>query len=726
MRERLAARHGARSPRFLWRTDAEGRFVDVTHVLADVVGDASADILGRAAPEVARALSFGGALERALASGKSWSGVEIDWPLDDGAGTVPVTLGALPASDADRRFSGYQGYGVLRLDRARAAPPAADKPAEEAMSPMSPSSPAPVEPAGASTPPQELPAPAPAPPETAERPVANVVPLRPAATAPKAEEGEDDALTSTERSAFEEIARALREGGLIASEEPPPAETVAALAPASRPLESVLDRLPVGVLIARGAQTLFANRTLLDYLGYADRAALEADGGLARVFFGRAPAEIEGHAGSVAVQARDGEALDVDAHLQSVDWEGAPATLLTLRRSHNRPARGPEASALALARALEEKLARARADNSTLRAVLEASGAAVAVVGEDGRIDGATERFAALFGGEKGDFDGQALGSLFPPEDARTLTARMARLRPDESDKIRLVTRMRRQDVEASLRRLSVDGARSLCVILKEPESRRGADELEAARAAAEQASAAKSDFLARVSHEIRTPLNAIIGFAEVMMEERLGPIGSERYKEYLKDVHASGAHVLSLVNDLLDLSKIEAGKMELAVERVDANAVISECVSIMQTQANQGRVVMRLALAPRLPPIRADARSLKQILLNLLSNAVKFNEPGGQVIVSTALTDAGFVVIRVKDTGVGMSDEEVQTALEPFKQIATSRPVSPRQRGTGLGLPLTKALIEANQASFTIRSRKDEGTLIEIAFPPPQVLAAE
>ena len=277
--------------------------------------------------------------------------------------------------------------------------------------------------------------------------------------------------------------------------------------------------------------------------------------------------------------------------------------------------------------------------------------------------------------------------------------------------------------VEAALRRLPVEGKRKICITLRERAGAyRGDREMEAARLAAESANAAKSDFLARVSHEIRTPLSAIIGFAEVMMEERLGPIGSPRYKEYLKDVHASGQHVLSLVNDLLDLSKIEAGKMELSFDRVDANAIIAECASIMQTQANQARIVMRLALASNLPPIRADERSLRQILLNLLSNAVKFNEPGGQVIVSSALTEAGQVVIRVKDTGIGMSEDEIETALEPFKQIATSRNVS----GTGLGLPLTKALIEANHASFTIKSRKNEGTLIEIAFPPPQVLAAE
>jgi signal transduction histidine kinase len=244
--------------------------------------------------------------------------------------------------------------------------------------------------------------------------------------------------------------------------------------------------------------------------------------------------------------------------------------------------------------------------------------------------------------------------------------------------------------------------------------------ELKEARRLAEQASALKSDFLAKVSHEIRTPLNAILGFAEVIMEERFGPIANERYKEYMTDIHTSGAHVMSLVNDLLDLSKIEAGKLELDFNAVDANRIVAECVSLIQPQASRERVIVRQSLAPRLPNIVADERALRQIVLNLLSNAVKFNEEGGQVIVSTALTDAGHAVIRIKDTGIGMSESEIETALEPFRQIATARAT----RGTGLGLPLTKALIEANRASFSIKSKKAEGTLVEVAFPPTRVLA--
>jgi signal transduction histidine kinase len=154
----------------------------------------------------------------------------------------------------------------------------------------------------------------------------------------------------------------------------------------------------------------------------------------------------------------------------------------------------------------------------------------------------------------------------------------------------------------------------------------------------------------------------------------------------------------------------------------VDANGIIQECVSLMQPQAAQERIIMRLSLFDKLPRIIADERSLRQIMLNLMSNAVKFNEPGGQVIVSTAMNESGQAVIRVRDTGIGMSDAELGLALEPFRRISTTRPTG----GTGLGLPLTKALVEANRAGFSIKSRKEQGTLVEVAFPTAQAAAAQ
>ncbi|HEY7248019.1 MAG TPA: HAMP domain-containing sensor histidine kinase [Xanthobacteraceae bacterium] len=245
--------------------------------------------------------------------------------------------------------------------------------------------------------------------------------------------------------------------------------------------------------------------------------------------------------------------------------------------------------------------------------------------------------------------------------------------------------------------------------------------ELMEGKRVAENASSAKSQFLARVSHEIRTPLNCIIGFSEMMMTEQFGAIGNDRYREYVKDIHASGSHVLSLIDDLLDLSKIEAGKLALRLTGVALNDVVQQCTVLMQPEASRERIIIRTALPDRLPPVRADARSVRQILLNLLSNSLKFTGPGGQVIISTA-HHGERVVLRVRDTGMGMSEEEIGIALEPFRQLATT----PR-RGTGLGLPLTKAIAEANGAQFHLTSTPQQGTLIEITFaaetssPPPE-----
>ena len=249
---------------------------------------------------------------------------------------------------------------------------------------------------------------------------------------------------------------------------------------------------------------------------------------------------------------------------------------------------------------------------------------------------------------------------------------------------------------------------------------KRTEEELINAKQQAEKASTAKSEFLAKISHEIRTPLNAIIGFSEVMMDERFGPVGNDRYRQYLKDIHSSGGHLISLLNDLLDLSKIEAGKLELSFVSVNLNDLVQQCVAIMQQQANRERVIIRTSLPPSLPHIVADARSVRQIALNLLSNSIKFTGTGGQVIVATALNDDHEIVLRVRDTGPGMSEKELQTALEPFHQLATAS----RAGGSGLGLPISKALAEANHARFRITSQVDSGTLAEVAFPATRVLA--
>jgi signal transduction histidine kinase len=221
-------------------------------------------------------------------------------------------------------------------------------------------------------------------------------------------------------------------------------------------------------------------------------------------------------------------------------------------------------------------------------------------------------------------------------------------------------------------------------------------------------------DFLAKVSHEVRTPLNSIIGFTELMLQERLGPIGNARYKGYLEDVHHSGLYALSLLNDLLDISKIEAGKFELNFTAVDVPELVEDCVNSLQPLAKRARIVLRTSLASDLPSIVADPRRLKQILLNLLTNAIKFTKEGGQVIVSGTLVD-GELRLRVGDNGVGMTKDEIAFAMQPFHQLDTA----PRkQTGTGLGLPVTKALVDANRARLVLTSEPGVGTSADVIFP--------
>ena len=235
------------------------------------------------------------------------------------------------------------------------------------------------------------------------------------------------------------------------------------------------------------------------------------------------------------------------------------------------------------------------------------------------------------------------------------------------------------------------------CAVVRDiTQWKRAEEELTQARALAERASSQKTDFLARVSHEIRTPLNAIIGFSELMIDEKFGAIGNDRYRDYLRDINRSGNHVLDLVNDLLDISKIEAGQQEMSYEAVSLNETLAETVAMMQPQANRERVIIRSSFASRLPDVVADLRSVRQIALNLLSNAVRYTQAGGQVIVSTAYEPSGDVVMRVRDTGIGMTPGRDRAGAEAVQadQLAEAgarrrhRPRPAADQGDGRGQP--------------------------------------
>ncbi len=237
----------------------------------------------------------------------------------------------------------------------------------------------------------------------------------------------------------------------------------------------------------------------------------------------------------------------------------------------------------------------------------------------------------------------------------------------------------------------------------------------------ADLAGRAKTQFLANMSHELRTPLNAIIGFAQMIGEERLGPVGVLRYREYIRDIAASGEHLLSLVNDILDTTRIETGHMEFADDECRVAEIVDGALRMVSERALRGGVTLDTDLADRLPALWADRRALMQMLLNLLSNAVKFTPSGGRVTVAAAPDEGGGIAISVRDTGIGIPSEYLATAFQPFAQLDSSH--ARKHGGTGLGLYLTKAFIERHGGRIAIDSVLGEGTVVRLLFPSARVV---
>jgi PAS domain S-box-containing protein len=233
----------------------------------------------------------------------------------------------------------------------------------------------------------------------------------------------------------------------------------------------------------------------------------------------------------------------------------------------------------------------------------------------------------------------------------------------------------------------------------------------------AELASRAKSTFLAGMSHELRTPLNAIIGFSEVIEQACFGPLGNERYEEYIGDIRRSAEHLLSIINTILDLSKIEAGRMDVHAEPLDVERMLTDCYNLVRERAIRRAITIELQVSENIPVLFADPTKMRQVLINLLTNAVKFSHENTTITVHAAEDAQGGIAITVRDRGVGMTPEQLKIAMEPFGQVDNA--LSRKVEGTGLGLPLTKALIELHEGGMEIETAPGEGTAITARFPP-------
>ena len=688
--------------RFVWDMDADGRFTIASNEFVQLIGPVAA-LLGRPWREVAGELDLDphNQVADAVASRETWSGITVSWPISPPPGSdrhselrLPIELSGLPVFDRDRSFRGYRGFGVCR-DLAQinglARPPRGETPAVAAPQ-------APRHRATVAAPPDQAP--------PGGGPVsANVLQFRPAAAV---EPKPAPSLTPIERRAFRELAQELtsRLRG----------------AHAAATVEAVAQEL------AAGQDQALSQDELRQVLSQALNQENDAE-------FGEEPSQVSNQESSQesSQESNQEPAQNADENpAEQPDTEASEeGRTESQKQSQERSELQSEEQSqdqVEASRPANEATAKPLAGQLLEPAFLDRIPLGILVYRHDGLVY-ANRQFLDLSGYSDVVAIEAAggLNRLFAEPDASTALADSA-----GAQALAIITQSgERLPVEGRMVTVPWNAAPAMALILTKNQSEAAASEPAVnadneeptdAQREAQHIAAAKAEFVAKISHDIRNPLTAIAGFAEAIMSERFGPIGNERYREYIKDLHAAAAHLSSTIDDMFDLSMLESGRIDLTFAKVNLNELVQQCVGMMQPQANRARIIIRSALTSALPPVKADERALRQIVLNLLSHSIKFTGPGGQIIVSTVFSDTREAILRVRDTGAGMSEKQMAAALEPFADIDAW--ASSGSGGTEFGLPLTKALAEANHAQFRIKSAPEAGTLVEIAFPPNRTIA--
>ena len=366
-----------------------------------------------------------------------------------------------------------------------------------------------------------------------------------------------------------------------------------------------------------------------------------------------------------------------------------------------------------------------------LAAIVEQADDAILSVGADHKITLFNHGAERVFGYTAAEALGQPLNLLIPDRFHERHDGHMKRFAEggeqarQMGDRGEIVARRKNGEefpAEASILKLEIDGETAFTAILRDTTAQKREEQtLLLAKKQAEVASRAKSVFLANMSHELRTPLNAIIGFSQVMLQHVHGLLGHPKYEGYVTNILESGEILLNIINDILDMSKIEAGRVELDFTAIAVEEAVDSIVRMLGERAVSARLRLSMKIAPNLPQLRADERMVKQILLNLVSNAIKFTPEGGEIVIAARMQPNGDLTLSVRDTGIGMAAEDIPKALEPFGQVNGAH--ARRYTGTGLGLALVKSMIELHGGALTIDSGEKLGTTATINFPAALVV---
>jgi PAS domain S-box-containing protein len=489
-------------------------------------------------------------------------------------------------------------------------------------------------------------------------------------------------------------------------------------AAAAAQFDAILNGMPQGVMIHRGAGPLYVNQAFVRLLGYASREemlALPSTLAIAHpedhaFLTSQVEARIAGrdflpHFEAKAMRA-DGSIIWVDCHASRMLWEGEPASLTTM-------------TDITMRKRIENAQ---RRTEKLFGIVFQKSPDLVSLTTlSDGRYIDVNEAFLRSLGWQRSQVIGRTADEIGFWKDS-AFRQRMVDILNRDGFVRGLEAQVRGPDGKNRDYSYSVDVIRFededllLGIGRDVTEARKTAAELRDSMESALIANRAKSEFLANMSHELRTPLNAILGFSEIIGNQVFGPGALPRYVDYAKDIYASGRLLLQIIDDLLDISRLEHGKLELRAEEVASSEIVSACLRVIDGRARDARIKLSVDLPGRPLTLHADATRLKQVLLNLLSNAVKFTPEGGHVTVGARPAADGGVSFFVVDTGIGMSEDEIEIALQSFGQVANAH--TRDQQGTGLGLPLAKGLVELHGGTLTVESRPGLGTRVTATFP--------